>query len=68
LAFDGNIYFLASVDNKLKRNSDKDIIFKNYFYVDFDIRENYFKDQKTIISDDELDIYLDHIKEKLTDN
>lgn len=68
LTFKWNIYFLASVKENTRRNSDKDIIFKNYFFVDFDIRENYFKDQKTIITDEELDIYLDNIKQTLTDN
>ncbi len=63
-----NVYFLASVEDKNKRNWDKDIIFKNYFYVDFDLRESYQKLFETIITDEELDILLDTIKTKLKSN
>lgn len=66
LAFEGNIYYLASVEDKTKRNSDKDIIFKNYFFVDFDLRENWKKINNTIVDDLSMDIQLEFIKSELT--
>jgi hypothetical protein len=63
-----NVYFLSSVEDGKRRNADKDIIFKNYFYVDFDLRESYKKLFETIITDNDLDILLDSIKDRLTKN
>ena len=50
-----DIYFLAWVDksNKWKTNKDKDIIEKNYFVIDLDIRENY----KEEITNDDIKWY-----------
>lgn len=49
-----NIYFLAWVSKKDKRNTDHDIIVKNSFFLDFDIR-NYFRDvEECEISDDDI--------------
>ena len=63
-----NIYFLWCVNDNTKRNSDEDIIFKNYFCVDFDIRANFFKEKNQIIDDDMLDIYAEAIKQWLNKN
>lgn len=60
-----DIYFLAGVEDQFKRNSDDDIVFKNYFVVDFDIRENYKKKYWIILDDDVLMLYGDILKEKL---
>lgn len=48
-----NIYFLAWGKEKTKRNTDSDIIEKNYFLMDFDIR-NFFREQGDEITDDEI--------------
>lgn len=49
-----NIYFLAWISKKDKRNNDHDILVKNYFFLDFDIR-NYFRDsEQSEITDDEI--------------
>lgn len=49
-----NIYFLAWISEKWRRNNDHDIIVKNYFFLDFDIR-NFFRDnEKSEISDDDI--------------
>lgn len=68
LQYKDNIYFLASVQDKMKRNWDKDIVFKNYFYVDFDLRENFKKAMNEVMSDEDMFIYLEFIKSELKNN
>lgn len=63
-----DIYFLASVENPTKRNSDNDIIFKNYFFCDFDIRQNYYSQTNEVISDKDIIDSSEFIKEKLKES
>ena len=56
-----DIYFLGGVKDGMKRNWDNDIIHKNYFVVDYDLRENYKKVTGELINDEELMKMLDHI-------
>ena len=50
-----NIYFVAGVkDNTIKRANDEDILEKNYFVIDVDIREYFNKKDNKIIDDTEL--------------
>lgn len=49
-----DVYFLAGVVDTSKRNKDEDIIEKNYFVCDFDIR-SYFKEKHWyIVSNEEI--------------
>lgn len=48
-----NIYFLAWWSKTDKRNNDHDMVVKNYFFLDFDIR-NFFRDDNCEITDDEI--------------
>lgn len=61
MSLQDDIYFLASVEDTKKRNGDKDIIAKNYFVVDFDIRENRYKLKSEIIDDQALMGTLEYI-------
>jgi len=63
-----NIYFLAWVTDPNKRNKDDDIIFKNYFCVDFDLRANYKELNNKILDDESLDVCGDFIKKELEKN
>jgi len=63
-----DIFFIASVENPSKRSSDDDIIFKNYFFMDFDLRQNYYKQTNDIIDDDTLLLSLEYVKEELKKN
>lgn len=65
---DQNIYFLAGVNDLQKRNGDNDIVEKNYFYLDFDIRENVLKNENRIITDTELEEKIAFILEILEKN
>lgn len=56
-----DIYFLGGVKDGMKRNWDNDIIHKNYFVVDYDLRENYKKVTGELLSDDKLHQMLEHI-------
>ena len=53
-----NIYFLASLEPTDKRANDQTITSKNYFYIDFDIRQNCVAKDKQIITDTLLEVYL----------
>lgn len=57
---DENIYFLHWISKKDKRNNDNDIITKNSFFLDFDIRK-YFREKENMeISDEEIkDMWVD---------
>ena len=61
-----NMYFRAGVDkkNKMKFNEDKDIIEKNYFVIDLDIREN----ADTEISNKEIIDWIPTIKDILKED
>ena len=60
-----NIYFLAWVRNTKKRNNDNDIISKNYFVIDLDIR-SWFRDNEWIeISDEEIKSTAETLKNYL---
>jgi len=60
------MYFRAGVDkkNKMKFNEDKDIIEKNYFVIDLDIREN----ADTEISNKEIIDWIPTIKDILKED
>lgn len=45
----------------MKRNGDKDIVAKNYFCVDIDVRENHKKINDETITDDAMAGVLEHI-------
>lgn len=65
LALESDVYFLASVTDTSKRNGDSDVIFKNYFVLDFDVRENTKKATGELLDDDVLDLCQQVIVEKL---
>lgn len=60
-----NIYFLAWVKDNKKRNSDKDIIHKNYFFVDFDLRKTFQEEGGGIITDGQMVEILEQLKLEL---
>ena len=66
--YENNVYFLGSVNDNSRRNSDEDIIFKNYFCVDFDIRANYQKVHNQILDDASMELYIEAIKQGLNKN
>lgn len=49
-----DIFFVSGIKEKDGRASDNDIIEKNYFFLDFDLRENVKINENRIISDIEL--------------
>jgi len=52
-----NIYFLSGISKKDKRNNDNDIVVKNSFFLDFDMRK-YFREKENIeITDEEIKEY-----------
>lgn len=59
------MYFLAGVVDNKKRNSDNDIVKKNYFYVDIDIRSVYLKKHWKVLSDKEQDNEIMKILDRL---
>lgn len=65
LALESDVYFLASVTDTSKRNGDSDVIFKNYFVLDFDVRENTKKATGELLDDNVLDLCQQVIVEKL---
>jgi len=60
-----DIYFLASVKDPTKRNGDDGVIFKNYFVLDFDVRENTKNSTGELLEDDVLKIVHEVIVDKL---
>ncbi len=63
-----NIYFLAWWSKTDRRNNDHDIIVKNYFFLDFDIR-NYMRDKESVeITDDEIIDIWNHLSRYLNEN
>ena len=60
-------YFVWDSNDTKIRSKKENIVYKRYFLVDFDIRENHKAKTKEILSDDELMHYLEYIKEKLSE-
>ncbi len=66
---DCDVYFVWGVNKNLKaRCKDSDIVMKNYFWVDIDIRETIMKNMWEVISDNQLYWYIDAILERLDDS
>lgn len=55
-------YFLACVNDPNKRNSDSDIIFKNYFVVDIDIRKDKQEQSWEVLDDFDMFFLIDDIE------
>lgn len=49
-----NVYFVGEVEKWAPRCSDKTIISKKYFYLDFDVRQGRYQKDGYIMSDDEI--------------
>jgi len=66
---DKNIYWLGGINPEKKgRAKDDDITKKNYLYIDFDIRATYENDPTKKISDKEIIMAWDWMKEGLNDH
>lgn len=59
-----DIYFQTGTPNWFNRKAKlTDIVWKNSFFIDVDVRKNYKKNKNIIISDDELLTEIEKIKE-----
>ena len=63
-----NVYFCWNVDPEAERCSNDTIISKNYFYLDFDVRQGRYEKDKYIMTDEEVFEIWEKIKTALNDS